>query len=988
MSLVGAQSSNAVTILPKFGVFEKEDPQSLFQLFIKLHGGHDQLLQNAQFHIFKRRYASLLAANFAEIVNSTDAYFHNQYAHLDEAQTEQVYLIRIKKMYTWKHLIEFHDFMANMMPQAYKSEYGSLALQMVLLMVTECSAILPSIVKLFAGQKLKDQSYYYYHIAILDMTKMIMNASGNIEIFYKQLLIDNKKNIDFASSLAACRTIDMFTAAAEHLHRFYLDDVAKVMFTLAKSFYGKLVDAFPKAKDLNLVKQRVDAVGNFYQQQQPVPYNHFFKKLESFFHHEWQTRYNKDRPKLNITNDVFNEHVNQCVQVLENETFNRELLYNKLLNLLSEYASADLKDDNQSRENLKKVLLTYNQKLKRYNDNNESILIDILINDIFKLIIGNLLNDIRNAPAIAALVAATPAAAALVISTPVIGEPAAPAVSSAVSSSQAESLEIKEAALVSKLTQEYEATKQRHIEEITKLKAKMASTKEAILDETRIRLTSKISKLNREHQESIKSLQSKSQAAYEAEKKHLENEHNKNVGNAKKNHKLKIDELELKRKELERDLEDLKKQLSAILLKTEEADAATESQMIADNQKLIKNIAQTEAEITQAQTSLTTKTTVVKTKPKLATDNLIPIDLTLLKIPEIEPEIPEVVKYLMEEFEDEGVECYIVGGFIRDHLRGIKGKDVDIVINGPIPERMKKRFEPTANKQCFKRGKHVDVWCDPWNNDDQIDNFLTRRRKALISDNTFFCTRRGKLFDPCNVWSQFYSPYMHFVGSLDERLGSTDKENPGDPSLIFRIIAMRSRLGKAILKTDWDTIVKYLPKVKNIKFGIWLKHIHDLFIHKFYLDILSFSLITNSIRHLLPINLPAGYVLSEEVQFFWSTLLSEFNQPGYSSTNYHIPAVFIMLSVLSVEPRRKVDDVLNEFIENFKETIEPDEKNAFLSTTKALLEHLLKRFDLFKLSMAAQQGTTYTPGFGSLTSNNKPLPIVVSKEQQPPKLTL
>ena len=56
----------------------------------------------------------------------------------------------------------------------------------------------------------------------------------------------------------------------------------------------------------------------------------------------------------------------------------------------------------------------------------------------------------------------------------------------------------------------------------------------------------------------------------------------------------------------------------------------------------------------------------------------------------------KIIKKIMEKIENNGYEAYIVGGYVRDALRGINSFDVDICTNA-LPKEIHKLFNINSN---------------------------------------------------------------------------------------------------------------------------------------------------------------------------------------------------------------------------------------------------------------------------------------------------
>jgi len=60
----------------------------------------------------------------------------------------------------------------------------------------------------------------------------------------------------------------------------------------------------------------------------------------------------------------------------------------------------------------------------------------------------------------------------------------------------------------------------------------------------------------------------------------------------------------------------------------------------------------------------------------------------------------KIIKNILKKIEDAGYEAYLVGGFVRDYLLGIKSLDVDICTNA-LPKDLHKLFPNNANSNTY-----------------------------------------------------------------------------------------------------------------------------------------------------------------------------------------------------------------------------------------------------------------------------------------------
>lgn len=350
-------------------------------------------------------------------------------------------------------------------------------------------------------------------------------------------------------------------------------------------------------------------------------------------------------------------------------------------------------------------------------------------------------------------------------------------------------------------------------------------------------------------------------------------------------------------------------------------------------------------------------------------------------------------------FESNGYEAYIVGGFVRDNILGRNSYDVDICTNAlPINTKTLFAIKMTNNYGSvkFSDGKYnfdIATYRREYNYKDNkpskieyIDNLLEDLQRRDFTINTLLMNKNGDVIDLLGSIKDIQSKKIRCIGNSDIKF----KEDPTRilRALRFKIVldfslernALRSikknkellkNIPKEILKKEFDKILTSTNVIKGLK----------------YLDILGILKILNiSYSNLVDCQdlcgmyaqlvVPSNYPFSkkelsnikiikkivsygkidEEILFNYGLYLSQVsgiilkenvvdiikkynNMPIYDIKDIQINSYEIM-NILKIKPSKKLKIVYNDLVSAIL-------NGEILNEKSAINDYLLKRKDFY-----------------------------------------
>jgi len=175
----------------------------------------------------------------------------------------------------------------------------------------------------------------------------------------------------------------------------------------------------------------------------------------------------------------------------------------------------------------------------------------------------------------------------------------------------------------------------------------------------------------------------------------------------------------------------------------------------------------------------------------------------------------KIIKNILKKIEDNGFEAYLVGGFVRDYLIGIKSLDVDICTNA-LPKELHKIFPGNSNSNSYGgfnlqiKGYNIDI--TTYRKEIKYDNrkpteivYLDNLKEDIIrrdfTINSVCMDKSEKIIDLLNGIEDINNRKIKMIGNINERL----KE---DPLRILRAIRFSSVL-------DFDIDENLYNEIKN-----------------------------------------------------------------------------------------------------------------------------------------------------------------------------
>ncbi|WP_300260031.1 CCA tRNA nucleotidyltransferase [Clostridium sp.] len=187
--------------------------------------------------------------------------------------------------------------------------------------------------------------------------------------------------------------------------------------------------------------------------------------------------------------------------------------------------------------------------------------------------------------------------------------------------------------------------------------------------------------------------------------------------------------------------------------------------------------------------------------------------------------LPNNVQYILEKFNSNGFEAFIVGGCVRDYLLNKKPQDYDITTNA-FPEKIEDLFDKTIPTGIKHGTVTVLIDKNPYEvTTYRVDGEYLNNRKPknvkFVSNIEEDLSRRD-----FTINAMAYSPYLgfkdYFNGKDDLKnklircVGNPDKRFSEDALRMLRAIRFSCQLNFKIEKLTAESIKKNFKLIKNI----------------------------------------------------------------------------------------------------------------------------------------------------------------------------
>ena len=175
----------------------------------------------------------------------------------------------------------------------------------------------------------------------------------------------------------------------------------------------------------------------------------------------------------------------------------------------------------------------------------------------------------------------------------------------------------------------------------------------------------------------------------------------------------------------------------------------------------------------------------------------------------------KIIKNILKKIEDNGYEAYLVGGFVRDYLLGIKSLDVDICTNA-LPKDLHKMFPVNNNSNSYGgfnlQIKNYNIDITTFRKELKYDKrkpteivYLSNLKEDIIrrdfTINSVCMDKSEKIIDLLNGIDDINNRKIKMIGNIKERLEE-------DPLRILRAIRFSSVL-------DFELDEELYNEIKN-----------------------------------------------------------------------------------------------------------------------------------------------------------------------------
>lgn len=207
------------------------------------------------------------------------------------------------------------------------------------------------------------------------------------------------------------------------------------------------------------------------------------------------------------------------------------------------------------------------------------------------------------------------------------------------------------------------------------------------------------------------------------------------------------------------------------------------------------------------------------------------------------------VKKILETIESHGYKAYLIGGYVRDYLLGIKSLDIDICTNA-LPKDIYQIFNVSKSNYGSVNLKidNLNIDITTFRKDslyvdrkpskvEYIDDLKTDLLRRDFTINSIVMDKSGKVIDYLNGCNDLNNKVIRLIGNIDEKL----KE---DPLRILRTIRFATTLDFSIEENLLNKIKEYSYLVNTLSRYRIKKELDKILLSKNFLKGLQLLKIT------------------------------------------------------------------------------------------------------------------------------------------------
>ncbi len=315
------------------------------------------------------------------------------------------------------------------------------------------------------------------------------------------------------------------------------------------------------------------------------------------------------------------------------------------------------------------------------------------------------------------------------------------------------------------------------------------------------------------------------------------------------------------------------------------------------------------------------------------TDRVIPVE-------------PRIQK-LLTKLNGQGYWAYMVGGVVRDRLRGLPHHDIDIITNCPkekLPQVLEIPCSPNVFKpELFQIEKDIDIICSTCSLNDELE-------KRDLTINSLIADANGIVYDPLNVIDDLKAPCLKMRGNVAQHLEE-------DPKKICRLVRLSNHVKKTIPPEYGKLMLQKATGIVTLAFSVYLKNIEDLFIRGkafsnlytlTFFQLSSFLLPAPELKRLTLDFSIYRFFLREKMNIIDNTEKT-LREQNYN--RYHFLALMLLPEIINQatytteEPITTwIEITLNFFCQQYKGEFSEEEKSCFKKNVSVLLQKYFQEY--------------------------------------------